>query len=105
MSKVTLDVSTENFYWSSRLLGALADHNYTTCIQDIERYQDAVAVRGRQIVREYDAKMMQSGNYSLISEANEKLCTMAKEETTKALNKILLDASTHMKNGFSLADN
>jgi dipeptidase len=105
LSKVTLDVSTENFYWSSRLIGALADHNYTTSIQDIERYQDAVAVRGRQIVREYDAKMTQSENYSLISEANEKLCTMAKEETAKALNKVLLDATTHMKNGFTLADN
>ena len=105
LSKVTLDVSTENFYWSSRLIGALADHNYTTSIQDIERYQNAVAVRGRQIVREYDAKMTQSGNYSLISEANEKLCTMAKEETAKALNKVLLDATTHMKNGFTLADN
>ena len=105
LSKVTLDVSTENFYWNSRLIGALADHNYTTSIQDIERYQDAVAVRGRQIVREYDAKMTQSENYSLISEANEKLCTMAKEETAKALNKVLLDATTHMKNGFTLADN
>ena len=105
LSKVTLDVSTENFYWSSRLIGALADHNYSTSIQDIERYQDAVAVRGRQIVREYDAKMTQSENYSLISEANEKLCTMAKEETAKALNKVLLDATTHMKNGFTLADN
>ena len=100
-----MNPSTENFYWSSRLLGALADHNYTTSIQDIERYQDAVAIRGRQLVREYDAKMTQSGNYTLIREANEKLCAMAKEETTKALNKILLDASTHMRNGFSLSDN
>ena len=105
LSDVTLDVSTENFYWSSRLLGALADHNYATSIQNIERYQDAVAVRGRQIIREYDQKMKQSGDFSLIKEANESLCSMAKEETTKVLNKVLLDASTHMKNGFNLADN
>jgi dipeptidase len=105
LSDVTLDVSTENFYWSSRLLGALADHNYATSIQNIERYQDAVAVRGRQIIREYDEKMKQSGDFSLIKEANESLCSMAKEETTKVLNKVLLDASTHMKNGFNLADN
>ena len=105
LSNVTLDVSTENFYWSSRLLGALADHNYATSIQNIERYQDAVAIRGRQILREYDEKMMQSGDYTLTKEANEKLCAMAQEETTKILNKVLLDASTHMKNGFNLADN
>ena len=83
----------------------MADHNYATSIQNIERYQDAVAVRGRQIIREYDEKMKQSGDFSLIKEANESLCSMAKEETTKVLNKVLLDASTHMKNGFNLADN
>ena len=105
LCNVTPDVSTENFYWSSRLLGALADHNYTSSIQDIERYQDAVAVHGRQLIKEYDEKMMQSGDFTLIKEANEKLCAMAKEETTKTLNKVLLDASTHMKNGFNLADN
>ena len=49
--------------------------------------------------------MTQSGDFTLIKEANEKLCAMAKEETTKTLNKVLLDASTHMKNGFNLADN
>jgi hypothetical protein len=30
---------------------------------------------------------------------------MCREETTAALNKILLTASEHMKNGFNLADN
>ena len=105
LSNVTLDVSTENFYWGSRLLGALADHNYTSSIQDIERYQDAVAVRGRQLIKEYDAKMTQSGDFTLIKEANEKLCAMAKEETTKTLNRVLLQASQNMKNGYKLSDN
>ena len=58
LSDVTLDTSTENFYWGSRLIDALADHNYNTCIQTID-----------------------------------------------TLNKVLLDASTHMKNGYNLADN
>jgi hypothetical protein len=30
---------------------------------------------------------------------------MAKEETASTLNKVLLEASTHMKNGYNLADN
>ena len=105
LSEVTTDVSTENFYWSSRLLGALADPHYAACIQEIGRYQDAVAIRSRQLVREYDEKMIRSGDFSLTGEANEALCAMAKEETVKTLNKILLEASTHMKNGFNLADN
>ena len=41
----------------------------------------------------------------LAAEANGKLCEMAKEETAKALNRILLTASEKMKNGYSLADN
>ena len=105
LSEVTTDVSTENFYWGSCLLGALADPNYATSIQFIERYQAAMLTKGRQIVLEYDKKMAESGDYSLAAEANEALCRMAKEQTTQALNQVLHDACTHMKNGFNRADN
>lgn len=105
LSDVTMDPSTENFYWGSRLLGALADPNYGSCIQFIERYQASVVTQGRQIIREYDEKMMVSGDYTLMSEANEKLCAMAKKETIKTLNSVLFDASKNMKNGYSRADN
>ncbi len=105
LSEVSLDVSTENFYWASRLIGALADANYAACIQDIERYQTAVMTAGRRIVAEYDRKFAESGTDALLTEANEKLCKMAKEESTHTLNKVLLTASEHMKNGYRLADN
>ena len=105
LSDVKLDVSTENFYWASRLIGALADANYAACIQNIERYQLAVMTRGRQIVAEYDRRFAESGRDSLLIEANEKLCQMAKEESTNTLNKVLLTASERMKNGYNLADN
>ena len=105
LSDVTTDVSTENFYWASRLLGALADPHYGACIQQIERYHDAVMTKGRRLVLEYDRKMLESGDFSLTAEANEALCAMAKERSTDTLNKILLEASTRMKNGYSRADN
>ena len=105
LSQVTLDTSTENFYWASRLIDALADHNYATCIQQIERYHNAVLTKGRRIIREYDQKIAETGDAALAREANEKLSAMAKEQTTQTLNKILLDASTHMKNGYNRADN
>ena len=105
LSDVTLDTSTENFYWGSRLIGALADAHYASCIQLIERDQNAVFTKGRQIVLEYDRKMTESGDFSLCREANEKLAAMAKEQTISALNKVLLDASQHMKNGYNRADN
>ena len=105
LSKVSLDVSTENFYWSSRLIDAFADHNYGTSIQNIERYHSAVATKGRQIIREYDKKLAEGGDVSILKEANDKLSDMAKKQTTETLNRVLADASMHMKNGYNRADN
>ena len=105
LSDVTTDVSTQNFYWNSRLIGALADPIFASCIQQIERYHAAVFTRGRRILREYDAKIAETGDISLAEKANAELCEMAKEQTTDTLNKILYESSTHMKNGFNLADN
>ena len=105
LSRITCDTSTENYYWGSRLIGALADSCYAGSIQNIERYQMAVATKGREIIREYDGKMTESGDFSLTEEANEKLSAMAKEETISTLNKVLQTASERMKNGYNLADN
>lgn len=105
LSDVSMDASTENFYWASRLIGALADPNYGSSIPFVERYQFAVMSEARRIVAEYDKKMTESGDFSLVAEANQKLCDMAKKETTNTLNKVLMDASQHMKNGYNRADN
>ena len=105
LSKVTLDTSTENYYWSSRLIGALADSCYASAVQNIERYEQSVMTKARILIREYDRKMIESGNFFLTEEANEKLSTMAREETVSTLNKVLLTASEKMKNGYKMADN
>ncbi len=105
LSRVGLEVSTENFYWTSRLIGALADSAYGACIQDIERYQDAVAAEGRRLVLEYDRRMADSGDFSLAEEANRRLCDMARRHSTDTLGKVLLQASQRMKNGYSRSDN
>ena len=105
LSQVTLDTSTENFYWGSRLIGALADPNYPTSIVHVERYQNAVMSQARAILNEYDRKMKETGDFTLAAEANDKLCAMAKKETTNTLNKVLMDASQHMKNGYNRGDN
>ncbi|MBR0139764.1 MAG: C69 family dipeptidase [Firmicutes bacterium] len=104
LKNVTLDCETDNFYWASRLICALTDPYYASCIQFIERYQSAVMTRGRQIVLEYDEKMMKSKDFSLTAEANEKLAAMAKEETADCLNKVLFEATARMKNGYNRAD-
>ncbi len=105
ISDVTLDCDTSNFYWISRLIAALADHSYGQCIQWIERYQAAVASGGHRLLNEYDEKMKDEGDYSLIAEANEKLCEMARKEAVNTLNHILLESSKDMKSNYSRADN
>ena len=104
LSAVTTDVSSENFYWASRLIGALADHDYGSCVQHIERYQNAVLTEGRRIVREYDRRIAETGDAALAEKANRELCGMAKKQSTETLGKVLHESSVHMKNGYSLAD-
>ena len=105
MSKVSLDVSTDNFYWGSRLIGALTDPHFFTAIQFVERYQMKVPAKGYALINEYDEKMEKDKDYKLIKEANEKICEMAKTETLKTLGAVLLNASVHMKCSYLRTDN
>ncbi|MBO4838705.1 MAG: C69 family dipeptidase [Lachnospiraceae bacterium] len=105
LSKVTLDTSTDNFYWASRLLEALADPHFGSTVQLIERYHRALAAKSRRILVEYDKKIAETGDLALTQEANDKLAALAKKETADALNKVLQVASEKMKNGYNRADN
>lgn len=102
---VKTDVDSNNFYWVSRLIGALADSCYATSIQVIERYQNEVAAKSHEIINKYDKKMIEEKNYSYINEANEEICKMAKKLATKTLNEVLLNASKNMKCNYNRADN
>ena len=105
LSETTDDVSTETFYWGSRLIGALADPHFGQCIQMVERYQKSVEAQSHQIINEFDKKMIEAKDFSLINEANEKLAAMGKKETIRCLNNVLLEASKQMKNNYNRADN
>lgn len=103
------EVTTENFYWANRLIGALADSQFNHCSSHIERYQSAVAVAGYRVLREYDEKLRAEGlsgeaAVKLLEEANEKIAGMTKEKTTDVLGKVLYEVSCLMKNGFSRSD-
>ena len=83
----------------------LTDAHYGTAIVHVERYQAAVVSKARALLREYDGRLAETEDDTLLEQANEALCTMAKQETTKTLNKVLLAASQGMKNGYSRGDN
>jgi dipeptidase len=102
----TSTVSTDNFYWASRLLSVIADAHFGLCGIQIERYQDAVAERSHALLDEYEAKLLDSKNREvLIQEANAAFSAMALEETNKALDSVIYVASCAMKNGFARSDN
>ena len=104
LSRITLDVSTNNLYWTCRLIAAMADKSFSTTMQDIERMQDAVNIKGRHIIREYDRRMTESGDFTLTAEADKKISQMVKEETGETLSKVLKTSSVEMKNGFNMKD-
>lgn len=103
LSNATLHCDTNNLYWNSRLLAALADAHFNTCSIHIERYQNAVANKGHELINKYDGLIAQGK--ATPAEANEAIAAMAKTETQSALDKVLYEASCHMKNGYSRSDN
>ena len=54
LSNTTGEVSTENFYWSSRLIAAMADASYRSSVFHIERYQEHVMAKGHELIHHYD---------------------------------------------------
>ena len=54
LSNTTAQVTTDNLYWSNRLIGALADAHYGKCLIHIERYQSAVMAKGHELIAKYD---------------------------------------------------
>lgn len=101
----TLRVSTDNFYWSSRLIGALSDPHFQKNSIHIERYQNAVANRSHALLRHFDELFLAKKDISLLSQANEEISEMAKEETDQALDHVLFESSMLMKNAFARSDN
>ena len=104
LGKVTQETSTEAWFWTCRLISVLADSCYASALEEIERYELAVMSKGRQLIREYDEKMISKNDFSLTEEADRKLAAMLKEQASATLKKMLMAASGKMKNDFNLED-
>ncbi len=105
LSKVSMDATTDNFYWNSQFLNALIDPHFASAVIFAERYTEAVMGASRRILKEYDEKIAETGDAKLLDEANEALCAMAKKETQKTLNSVLHNALEHMTNSYHRGDN
>lgn len=108
-------VTTENFYWASRLIGALADAHWHACANLIERYQNSVGAKAHELLnesdKEFEKKFLKAGKdieekkvHKFLQKRNEQIAKMAYEETNDALDKVLFAASNGMKNQYSRSD-
>ncbi|MBO4540801.1 MAG: C69 family dipeptidase, partial [Bacilli bacterium] len=105
VSQTSEKVDSGNFYWASRLIGALADAHYATAIQLVERYQKATAAKGHELLNRFDAEMIAAKSFEKKEAYNEEMAKAFQELTNEGLKNVLMDAMAHMKNGYNRADN
>ena len=107
-ANTTKEVTTDNFYWVCRMIGAMADASYKSSVFHIERYQERVMSKGHELIDHYDALLEKEADcekrMALREEANEKIAEMVKKEATSTLDKVLYELSGQMKNSYSRSD-
>ena len=107
-ANTTGEVSTENFYWSSRMIAAMADASYKKSIFHIERYQEHVMAKAHQIINRYDDNLTKESDIAkrmqIKREANREIAKMVKKETSDTLSKVLYELSNQMKNSYARSD-
>ncbi len=108
LANTAKEVSTDNFYWSSRLIAAMADASYNKSVFHIERYQLTVQSEGHALIDRYDEKLRRETDgakrAALREQANRKIADMLKKETADTLDKVLFELSSGMKNAYSRSD-
>ena len=89
LMNTTEKVSTESFYWSARLIAALADACIQKNMNPVEMYQASVSAKGHALIGRYDRLQAQAGTEqeaeALRQQANEEIAAMLREETERTL--------------------
>lgn len=108
LSNTTGTVSTDNFYWTSRLIAAMADASFKQSRNLIERYQNKVAAKAHEILKETDALLANENEkdkkIQIRTKANQKIADMVKEAADETLGKVLFELSSNMKNAYARSD-
>lgn len=112
VSNTTARVSTDSFYWTSRIIAVLADAHFSDLIPEIERYQQATLAAGHASVRALD-RSLATADQALdettirhrLAAANEAIAATIRSQTDDLLARLLLMASNQMHNRFSRSDN
>ena len=114
LNSTTGTVSTDSFYWTSRLIAAMADASYKTSLNLIERYQLAVQSKAHEILGRTDRALNtpapsgrrpgKAAAAKLCTKAKEEMADMLRKETDDTLKKVLNACSNAMKNQYARSD-
>ena len=122
LSTTTGTVTTDTWYWTSRLIAALADASFKKSQFHIERYTFAVQSEVRAVIIEADRKaaglnagsslenagVQASGSpesaEEIMLEANRKVAQILRRESQSVLKQVLDEASNIMRNQYSRSD-
>ena len=109
LANTTNQVTTENFYWTNRLIAALCDAHFADTASHIERYQLKVQSQSTALINKYDEKFIaekisKDNTKDFLEKANENIADELKVQTDDLLDKALYTASCNMKNKFSRSD-
>ncbi len=109
LSNTDAKVSTDSFYWSNRLIAAMADPYFNHCQIFIERYRNRVMNAGYKMLRETDEafageERSPAEAAAFLEQANQKMADLLQKETDEVLAKVLQEVSCHMRNGFARSD-
>ena len=108
LCNTTGEVSTDNFYWSGRMIAAMADASYRSSVFHIERYKEHVLAKGHELINRYDALLSKETDAAkrkeIRHEANRAVAGMLKKETADTLDKVLFELSGQMKNAYARSD-
>lgn len=112
MKDTTLRVSTDSFYWASRLIAALTDASYGKSLNHIEHYEMTVLAKGHETIAKYDRALQraaadgadESALRALCAKGNEEMAEILKRAADHALDQVLFETSNGMKNSYSRSD-
>ena len=107
LSNTTGAVSTDNFYWNSRMIAAMADASYAKSLIHVERYEEGVLSASRALLNQYDkniASAEESQRAALREEANTAIAAELKKRASDTLDKVLFELSSGMKNAYARSD-
>ena len=103
----TGEVSTDSFYWVSRMIAAMADASYAKSLIHVERYEEGVLSASRALLNQYDkniASAEESQRAALREEANTAIAAELKKRASDTLDKVLFELSSGMKNAYARSD-